>query len=58
MWLDFRRAHFLHAPDGKGLMLGSFLGVSFVVIVSVITEQTNIYRGQQGEDKGLDEADQ
>jgi hypothetical protein len=48
-----------HAPGGKGLMVRrAALGMLVImVVVAVVTDQTDVNTHQQGEDEGLDEAD-
>jgi hypothetical protein len=41
-----------------GRVVGLIVVCVFVVVVAVVTEQTNVHRGQEGEDERLDQPDE
>ena len=54
-----RRAHAKHAPGDKMLVVvfgGMSIGV--IVIIAMVAKKTDIYRGEEGENDGLDQADE
>src|SRR3954462_15820600 len=59
-WISAARTRW-HGPGGKGLVVRGFFVVRVtlvVVLISVITDEPDIYAYQEGENEGLNEADQ
>ena len=59
LWLEFRRPRVGMVPTGKGLVVrGGMRAVGGVVMVAVAGEEADVDGDQEGEDEGLDQADQ
>jgi len=59
-WISAVRARW-HGPGGKGLVVRSLftVGVAFFgMLIAMITDEPDVNADKQGENEGLDEADQ